>query len=79
MKILFVLVFTALQEFSEGARLKDFASIEGVRDNQLLGYGIVVGLSGTGDKQLTLFSTQTLANLLQRMGVTREPHRHADP
>lgn len=51
------------------ARVKDVASIEGVRDNQLLGYGLVVGLNGTGDKRQTFFSAQTLANLLDRMGV----------
>ena len=51
-------------------RLKDLVSIEGVRDNQLLGYGLVVGLAGTGDKQQTVFTTQSLANVLQRMGVT---------
>jgi flagellar P-ring protein precursor FlgI len=73
MKKLIVFVLTAVLGFSEGARLKDFASIEGIRDNQLIGYGIVVGLAGTGDKQLTLFSTQTLSNLLQRMGVTVNP------
>jgi flagellar P-ring protein precursor FlgI len=50
-------------------RLKDLVSIEGVRENQLVGYGIVVGLAGTGDKQTTLFTTQSLANLLSRMGV----------
>jgi len=50
--------------------LKDIVSIEGVRDNQLLGYGLVVGLKGTGDRQQTLFSAQSLANVLQRMGVT---------
>jgi flagellar P-ring protein precursor FlgI len=72
-KILAILISTAVLGSSEGARLKDFASIEGVRDNQLIGYGIVVGLAGTGDKQLTLFSTQTLSNLLQRMGVTVNP------
>ncbi len=72
-KLLSILISTAVLGFSEGARLKDFASIEGVRDNQLIGYGIVVGLAGTGDKQLTLFSTQTLSNLLQRMGVTVNP------
>jgi flagellar P-ring protein FlgI len=54
-------------------RLKDLASIEGVRDNQLLGYGLVVGLAGTGDKQQTVFSAQSLTNLLQRMGVTVSP------
>jgi flagellar P-ring protein precursor FlgI len=55
------------------ARLKELASLEGVRDNQLLGYGLVVGLAGTGDKRQTVFSAQTLANLLVRMGVTVDP------
>jgi flagellar P-ring protein precursor FlgI len=59
--------------WGENARLKDLVSLEGVRDNQLIGYGLVVGLNGTGDKQLTLFSTQSLTNLLKRMGVTVDP------
>ncbi|MEN6600882.1 MAG: flagellar basal body P-ring protein FlgI [Bryobacteraceae bacterium] len=50
-------------------RLKDLAAWEGVRDNQLVGYGLVVGLAGTGDKRQTIFSAQTLTNILQRMGV----------
>jgi flagellar P-ring protein precursor FlgI len=50
-------------------RLKDLVSIEGVRDNQLVGYGIVVGLNKTGDKAQTIFSTQSLANMLEKMGV----------
>ena len=54
-------------------RLKDLATIEGVRDNMLVGYGLVVGLKGTGDRQQTVFSTQTLANVLERMGVTVSP------
>jgi len=54
-------------------RLKDLVSIEGVRDNQLVGYGIVVGLNGTGDKVTTVFSAQSLANLLARMGVEVNP------
>jgi flagellar P-ring protein FlgI len=54
-------------------RLKDLASVEGVRDNQLLGYGLVVGLAGTGDRQQTVFSAQSLANVLQRMGVNVSP------
>lgn len=53
-----------------GSRLKDLVSIEGVRDNQLMGYGLVVGLNGTGDKRQTVFSAQSLANLLARMGVS---------
>lgn len=55
------------------ARLKDIASLEGVRDNQLMGYGLVVGLNGTGDKRQTVFSAQTLTNILKRMGVTISP------
>src|ERR1700729_4182272 len=52
------------------ARIKDLASIEGIRDNQLVGYGIVVGLQGTGDSQQTTFPAQTLASTLLRMGVS---------
>ena len=54
-------------------RLKDLVSLEGVRENQLVGYGLVVGLNGTGDKQQTLFTTQSLANILRQMGVTVPP------
>ena len=56
-----------------GTRLKDLVSLEGVRENQLVGYGMVVGLNGTGDKRQTVFSAQSLANMLQRMGVTVPP------
>lgn len=55
------------------ARIKDLASLEGVRENQLVGYGIVIGLNGTGDKRQTFFTTQTLANMLDRMGVQVNP------
>lgn len=51
------------------ARVKDISSVEGVRDNQLVGYGIVVGLHGTGDSSQTVFPLQTLESALQRMGV----------
>ena len=56
-----------------GTRLKDLVAIEGVRDNQLVGYGLVVGLNGTGDSRQTLFSSQSLTNLLARMGVAVSP------
>jgi len=55
------------------ARLKDLVAIEGVRENQLVGYGVVVGLAGTGDRQQTIFSNQSLANILERMGVVVSP------
>ena len=58
---------------ARAARLKDLVSIEGVRDNQLVGYGLVVGLAGTGDRRQALFSAQSLTNLLERMGVSVSP------
>lgn len=51
------------------AKLLDIATVEGVRSNALIGYGLVVGLDGTGDQRQTLFTIQTLANVLKRMGV----------
>src|SRR5581483_6132695 len=55
------------------ARLKELVSLEGVRDNQLIGYGLVVGLAGTGDRRQTVFSAQSLTNMLVRMGVAVPP------
>ena len=46
------------------------ATIEGIRDNQLVGYGLVVGLHGTGDSSQTVFPAQTLISALERMGIT---------
>jgi len=54
-------------------RLKDLVTLEGVRENQLIGYGLVVGLAGTGDRRQTVFSTQSLTNLLERMGISVSP------
>ena len=72
-----VLILTTPQLFASDsttgqklARVKDIASIEGIRDNQLVGYGIVVGLQGTGDSQQTTFPIQTLVSTLLRMGVS---------
>jgi flagellar P-ring protein precursor FlgI len=53
--------------------LRDVTQIEGVRDNQLVGYGLVIGLNRTGDTQQTYFTVQTLANSLLRMGVQITP------
>ncbi len=57
-------------EPGQKARIKDVATIEGIRDNQLVGYGLVVGLRGTGDSSQTVFPAQTLVSALQRMGIT---------
>ena len=58
---------------AQGSRLKEIASLEGVRENQLIGYGLVVGLAGTGDKRQTVFSAQSVTNLLEKMGITVSP------
>ena len=52
-------------------RIRDLASVQGVRDNALLGYGLVVGLDGSGDQTTqTPFTTQTLTNMLSQLGIT---------
>ena len=54
---------------SAQVRVKDVATLDGYRPTPLLGYGLVVGLNKTGDKRQTIFTAQTLANMLERLGV----------
>jgi len=63
----------ALAWASPDVRLKDIAQVHGARGNQLIGYGLVVGLEGTGDSKGTLFTTQSVANMLQRFGISVAP------
>ena len=74
LQLLFVVLLSlapcAAEKAGPLARVKDVATIEGIRDNQLVGYGLVVGLRGTGDSQQTIFPAQTLLSVLERMGVT---------
>ena len=59
-----------LAQSAWAARIKDIAAFDGVRENQLIGYGLVVGLNGTGDSVQTSFPVQSLVGALERMGVT---------
>lgn len=60
---------------AQAERIKDLASVAGVRDNQLLGYGLVVGLDGSGDQtSQTPFTVQSLKSMLNRLGVTVPPN-----
>jgi flagellar P-ring protein precursor FlgI len=78
---LLALVLTLLLAFSGALsanepvaiKIRDLTSVEGVRENPLIGYGMVVGLTQTGDSQQTVFTTQTLANIMQRMGAQIPP------
>jgi len=54
-------------------RIKDVATLAGVRDNQLVGYGLVVGLNGTGDRAGTKFTEQSFSNMLMQMGINIPP------
>jgi flagellar P-ring protein FlgI len=55
------------------ARLKDVAAVQGAAQTPLIGYGLVVGLNKTGDRRQTIFSAQTLANMLERFGIAVAP------
>jgi flagellar P-ring protein FlgI len=55
------------------ARIKDIAGFRGVRSNQLVGYGLVVGLAGSGDSDSTVFTLQSVSSMLEKMGVTVKP------
>lgn len=70
-KLLFTLFLLFISGLVQAERIKDLASIAGVRSNQLIGYGLVVGLDGTGDK--TKFTGQSLRNLLVEMGINIPP------
>jgi flagellar P-ring protein precursor FlgI len=70
--LLFVAAFSA--EHAVADRVKDLASVAGVRSNQLAGYGLVVGLNGTGDQTTqTPFTVQSIINMLTQFGVTIPP------
>lgn len=58
---------------AEAARLKDIASFSGVRTNELVGYGLVVGLAGTGDGTSSTFTLRSMSNMLEKMGVESNP------
>jgi flagellar P-ring protein precursor FlgI len=66
--------------WGQPVRIKDIADVEGVRDNQLVGYGLVVGLPGTGDRLRTaIFTRQSLVGMLERLGVnTRDNETRLD-
>lgn len=65
-----LLFINALQGVVQEVRIKDIVAVEGVRNNQLIGYGIVVGLKGTGDKLTdSPFSKETIIGMLERLGV----------
>jgi len=70
-----LVVIIGLVSPAEAARVKDLAALSGVRTNALTGYGLVVGLERTGDTEQSLFTVQSVAAMLTRMGVRVDPKR----
>lgn len=69
--IVLFLVFMFLAESADAARIKDLANIRGVRSNQLIGFGVVIGLNNTGDSTINVFfATQSIVSMLRKMGIT---------
>jgi len=68
------LVVFGLTNVLHAARIKDIAAFRGVRPNQLVGYGLVVGLAGTGDSDDAVFTLQSMSSMLEKMGVTVSPN-----
>jgi len=69
--LMIVLIGLSLSQNASADRIKDLANVAGVRSNQLLGYGLVVGLDGTGDK--APFTNQTFTNMMKQFGITIPP------
>ena len=67
------LLVSALAAPAGAVRVKDLASVQGVRENQIIGYGLVVGLNGTGDRDGTEFTVRSLSSLLARLGIGVDP------
>jgi flagellar P-ring protein precursor FlgI len=72
--IIFLFLSALMVQSAAGARIKDIAQMGGVRENQLIGYGLVTGLAGTGDDlKKVLFTRQALYNMMVRQGITINP------
>ncbi|PIE61685.1 MAG: flagellar biosynthesis protein FlgA [Desulfobacterales bacterium] len=67
--VLLVAIAFIMPGVTQSARIKDLAAIQGIRSNQLTGYGLVVGLNGTGDKSSVSFTTQSLKNMMNKMNI----------
>ncbi|MFX0145989.1 MAG: flagellar basal body P-ring protein FlgI, partial [Candidatus Hodarchaeota archaeon] len=70
---LLMVTMVLLSTSAYAVRIKDVADVEGMRPNQLVGYGLVVGLDGTGDSNKARFTIESVASMLEKMGVTIDP------
>jgi flagellar P-ring protein precursor FlgI len=64
------IILILIASVADASRIKDIAYVKGVNDYQVIGYGLVVGLNGSGDSQMSIFTQQSVASMLKRFGVT---------
>ena len=74
MQVKWILAFVVCFDFLYGAKIKDISNILGVRENELTGYGLVIGLNGSGDKSNSKFTTQAVSNMLETMNIKVSPN-----
>ncbi|QCI22206.1 flagellar basal body P-ring protein FlgI [Buchnera aphidicola] len=71
--IIFIFIISSFSSHAE--KIRDLTSIQGIRDNQLIGYGLIVGLDGTGDQSMQVpFTNQSLNNMLSKLGIAIPPN-----
>ena len=73
MQVKWIFVFIICLDFLYSAKIKDISNILGVRENELTGYGLVIGLNGTGDKSNSKFTMQAVSNMLETMNIKVSP------
>lgn len=66
--------FTSPPAAASAVRVKELVDVQGMRDNALYGYGLVVGLAGTGDTEYVFFTSQSISGMLGRLGIRIDPH-----
>ena len=74
MQIKWIFAFIICLDFLYSAKIKDISNILGVRENELTGYGLVIGLNGTGDKSNSKFTMQAVSNMLETMNIKVSPN-----
>lgn len=73
MNKVFIIIYISLS-FLHATKIKDISSVLGIRENELTGYGLVIGLNGTGDKSNSKFTMQAISNMLETMNIKVLPN-----
>lgn len=69
LQVVFLVMLSAAPAFAAQSKVRELTQVQGVRDNELFGYGLVVGLAGTGDTERVFFTSQSISGMLARLGI----------